>query len=218
MPQSFRWRLPLTAIVVLAAAWYTFPLSSKINLGLDLQGGMHLLLKVDTAKIPPEARAQDVTALALEIIRNRVDQFGVREPLIQRQGTEHILVQLPGVADRERALKLFGQTALLEFTLVSDSQRLIQQAFEDKAPAGHTLAEDETGAPLLLEIEGGLTGTILADAWVEAGEMGLPEVSFRLTKEGAKAFGRLTGANINRRLAIVLDGKVQSAPVSQSRI
>ncbi len=218
MPQSFRWRLPLTAIIFFASAWYTFPLSEKINLGLDLQGGMHLLLKVDVTKIPPESRTQDVTALALEIIRNRIDQFGVREPLIQRQGTEHILVQLPGVTDRERALKLIGQTALLEFKLVSDSQRLIQQAFEGNVPAGYQLAEDETGAPLLLENEGAMTGTILADAWVEAGQMGLPEVSFRLTKEGARAFGRLTGANINRRLAIVLDGKVQSAPVIQSRI
>ena len=217
MPDSFRWRLPLAAAVIACAAWFAFPLSQRISLGLDLQGGMHLLLKVDTTQLPPEARRQDVAATALEIIRNRVDQFGVREPLIQRQGTEHILVQLPGVTDRERALKLIGQTALLEFQLVSDSQRLLQQAIDGTVPPNHRLSEEDN-APILLETDQALTGTILADAWVEAGELGLPEVSFRLTKDGAKAFGRLTATNINRRLAIVLDGKVKSAPVIQSRI
>src|SRR3989338_3550485 len=218
MNSRFGWKLLVIAAVVGFAAWNTFPLSQRINLGLDLQGGMHLVLKVDTTQVPAESRSQDVTAVALEIIRNRVDQFGVREPLIQRQVTDHILVQLPGITDRDRALKLIGQTALLKFQLVSESQRLIQQALDGTVSAGYELAEDETGAPLLLETEGSLTGGILADAWVEAGEMGLPEVSFRLNKEGAKAFGRLTGTNINRRLAIVLDGKVQSAPVIQSRI
>ncbi|MBI3021405.1 MAG: protein translocase subunit SecD, partial [Candidatus Omnitrophica bacterium] len=189
-----------------------------ISLGLDLQGGMHLVLKVDTEKVPPEARGKDVTGVALEVIRNRIDQFGVREPLIQRQGPDHILVQLPGVTDRDRALKLIGQTALLEFQLVSDNQRLLQQALDGKAPRGYELSQDESGNPLLLETADALTGAILTDAWVEPGELGLPEVSFRLNKDGAKAFGLLTGANINRRLAIVLDGKVQSAPVIQSRI
>jgi len=218
MPRSLRWRVPLILGVVVLAAWHAFPLKRRINLGLDLQGGIHLVLKVDTALIPPESRDKDVTAVALEIIRNRVDQFGVGEPLIQRQGTDHILVQLPGITDRERALKLIGQTALLEFKLVADSQRLIQKALDGDVPPGFTLAEDETEAPLLLENEGTLTGSILADAWVEPGELGLPEVSFRMTREGAKLFGQLTGSSINRRLAIVLDGKVQSAPTIQSRI
>ena len=218
MPSNLRWRIPVTLLVIGLSLWYAFPLSKRISLGLDLQGGMHLVLKVDTTKVPPEARNEDVTGIALEIIRNRVDQFGVREPLIQRQGADHILVQLPGVTDRERALKLIGQTALLKFQLVSDNQRLLQQALDGQAPTGFELSQDESGSPLLLETDGALTGGILSDAFVEAGEFGLPEVSFRLNKEGAKAFGRLTGSNINRRLAIVLDGKVQSAPVIQSRI
>ena len=215
MPSSFRWRVPLTLAVVAFAAWNAFPLPKRISLGLDLQGGMHLVLKVDTSKLPPEAKGKDVTGIALEVVRNRVDQFGVREPIIQRQGTDHILVQLPGVTDRERALKLIGQTALLEFKLVSDNQRVLQQALDGNVPKGFELAEDEEGSSLLLDTEGALTGGILSDAFVEAGEFGLPEVSFRLNKEGAKAFGRLTGANVNKRLAIVLDGKVQSAPVIQ---
>jgi len=218
MPASFRWRIPLALLVTAFSAWHAFPLSKRINLGLDLQGGMHLVLKVDTASVPPEARDKDVTAVALEVIRNRIDQFGVREPLIQRQGTDHVLVQLPGITDRERALKLIGQTALLKFQLVSDNQRLLQQALDGTVPSGFELKEDEERTPLLMETDGALTGAILADAWVEPGELGLPEVSFRLNKEGAKAFGRLTGANINRRLAIVLDDNVQSAPTIQSRI
>ena len=220
MPSSFRWRIPLALAVIVWAAWYTFPLSKRINLGLDLKGGMHLVLKVDTAKLPEEARNKDITAVALEVIRNRIEQSQswVGEPLIQRQGVDHILVQLPGITDRERALKMIGQTALLKFQLVSDNQRIIQQALDGNIPKGFELAEDDSGTPLLLDTEGALTGSILSDAFVEAGEFGLPEVSFRLNKEGAKAFGRLTGANINKRLAIVLDGKVQSAPVIQSRI
>ncbi len=218
MPSTFRWRIPLVLIVIALSSWFAFPLQQRISLGLDLQGGMHLVLRVDTDKVPPEARGRDVTGIAIEIIRNRIDQFGVREPLIQREGADHILVQLPGVTDRERALNLIGRTALLKFQLVSDNQRLLQQAIDGRVPSGHELSGDESGGPLLLETDGALTGTILTDAWVEAGEMGLPEVSFRLNKEGARAFGMLTGSNVGKRLAIVLDGKVQSAPTIQSRI
>ena len=218
MPANFRWRIPLALAVVFFALWHAFPLQKRINLGLDLQGGMHLILKVDTTKVPLEARNQDVTGIALEIIRNRIDQFGVGEPVIQRQGTDHILVQLPGVTDRERALKLIGRTALLEFKLVSESTRLLQRALDGDVPRGHELREDAVGGTYLVELGDALTGSILADAWVEAGQFGMPLVNFRLNREGARQFGRLTGANINRRLAIVLDGIVQSAPVIQSRI
>lgn len=218
MPANLKWRLPLVLVVVALSSWFTFPLSKRINLGLDLQGGMHIVLRVDTSALSHEAKRVDATAIALEVIRNRIDQFGVREPLVQRQGSDQILVQLPGITDRERALKLIGQTALLEFKLVSDNQRLVDRALRGEIPPGFELKEDMDGAPLLLDQEGALTGAILADAWVEAGELGLPEVSFQLNRDGAKAFSRLTGANINKRLAIVLDGKVQSAPVIQSRI
>ncbi len=218
MPSNLRWRVPLALVVIGLACWHAFPLQKRINLGLDLQGGMHLVLRVDTSGVPKEARDQDVTAIALEILRSRIDQFGVREPIIQRQGANHLLIQLPGITDRQRALSLIGQTALLKFQLVSDNQRLIQQALDGRVPGGFELVEDAQRAPLLLETDGSLTGSILADAWVEAGDLGLPEVSFKMTREGAKTFGLLTGANINRRLAIVLDGNVQSAPVIQSRI
>ena len=218
MPANFKWRVPLVLGIIALSSYYAFPLSRRISLGLDLQGGMHLVLRVDTSKVSPEALHQDVTGVAIEIIRNRVDQFGVREPLIQRQGTDHILVQLPGVTDRERALNLIGRTALLEFKLVSDNQRLLERALKGDVPAGYELVEDRDGTPFLLEQEGMLTGAVLSRADIDVGEMGLPEVRFEMNRDGAKAFGRLTGANVGRKLAIVLDGKVQSAPVIQSRI
>ena len=218
MPSSMKWRVPVVLAAIGLSAWFAFPLSQRINLGLDLQGGMHLILRVDASAVKEDVRDRDVTGVALEIIRNRVDQFGVREPLIQRQGSEHILVQLPGVTDRDRALKLIGQTALLEFKLVADNPRLVERALKGEAPQGFELRADEDGSPLLLDTEGALTGAILSDAWVEPGELGLPDVNFRLNRDGARAFAQLTGANINRRLAIVLDGTVQSAPVIQSRI
>ena len=121
------------AILALAAAclWVIYPpfdikdkdgkviKEGKIKLGLDLQGGMHLLLKVDTSKLPASSKA-DAADRAIEVLRNRIDQFGVREPAIQRQGTDEIVVQLPGVTDRERAIAIIGQTAMLEFKLVAD--------------------------------------------------------------------------------------------------
>src|SRR5690349_13987424 len=88
-----------------------------IHLGLDLQGGMHLVLEVDRSHLNA-AEAKDAPERAMEIIRNRVDQFGVAEPLIQREGEDRIAVQLPGLTDRARAIELIGKTALLEFKLV----------------------------------------------------------------------------------------------------
>ena len=138
MPSSFRWRIPLTALVIVFALWNTFPLSKRINLGLDLQGGMHLVLKVDTTALPAEARA-DATERALEVIRNRIDEFGVREPTIQKQGEDEIVVQLPGITDRGRAIELIGKTALLEFKLVSTDTEKLKQAMEGNVPEGYEL-------------------------------------------------------------------------------
>src|SRR5262249_56832903 len=88
-----------------------------VHLGLDLQGGMHLVLEVDRARLSA-AESKDATDRAMEIIRNRIDQFGVAEPIVQKQGEDRIAVQLPGLTDRARAIELIGKTALLEFKLV----------------------------------------------------------------------------------------------------
>ena len=100
---------------------------NSLNLGLDLQGGIHLVLEVDLSELP-EDQAIDAVARAKEIIRNRVDQFGVAEPTIQQQGDTRIIVELPGVQDVQRAKALVGQTALLEFQIlepVEERNRII---------------------------------------------------------------------------------------------
>src|SRR3989339_1990673 len=101
------------------SVWLSFPLNKKIKLGLDLSGGMHLVLRVDTSKLK-DADRNDAVERAVEIVRNRIDQFGVAEPVIQRQSSDQIVIQLPGVTDSLRAKELLGRTALLEFKLVKD--------------------------------------------------------------------------------------------------
>ncbi len=217
MIKNLKWKVLLVAAVAAWAVWMAYPPQEKVKLGLDLQGGMHLILKVDIDKVPEEVRA-DATDRAIEIIRNRIDQFGVSEPLIQKQGTSHIVLQLPGVADRERALQIIKQTAHLEFKLVNEDAQDLTAALEGNVPAGYEL-EYLDNKPLLLEKKASLAGDSLVDARVEWGSMQVnPYVSFSLNPRGARSFARLTKNNIGRRLAIVLDTTVKSAPVIESEI
>ncbi len=225
---SLKWRVPLIAAIAAACFYYAYPpldldgsgpRQGKIKLGLDLQGGMQLVLRVDTSKLP-EAAKSDAPQRAMEVIRNRIDQFGVSEPSIQLQGNDRIVVQLPGVKDRERALDLIGKTALLEFRLVSDDANALKDALAGNVPKGFALlpSEDEGGS-LLLSDEVPLTGKYVTDASVQfEAQYNEPAVSLTFNAEGGKIFSDLTGANVNRRLAIVLDGIVQSAPVINERI
>jgi len=174
---------------------------------------MHLLLKVDTSKLNEKAKA-DAADRAIEVIRNRIDQFGVRETSIQKQGSDEIVVQLPGVTDRARALEIIGKTALLEFKLVERDSDKLKAALAGNVPEGYELKYSEDGEPLLLEQKAVLGGDSLTDAQVTFSQSGFgePVVSIRFNAEGAKKFAEITAANVGRRLAIVLDGKVQSAP------
>jgi len=195
-------------------AFYAFPLDKRINLGLDLKGGMHLLLRVDTGKLSEEAR-QGAVERAVEILRNRIDEFGVREPVIQKQGQDEIVVQLPGITDRERALKLIGRTAYLEFKLVSQDREKLSKAIGGEVPEGYELKYlPEVEEPLLLEKEAVLTGEALKNAYVrfDSSAFGQPIVTLEFNPEGTKRFAEITANNVGRRLAIVLDGKLQSAP------
>ncbi len=200
--------------------FFMFPLEEKIKLGLDLQGGMHLVLEVDTAKLPPGSDPSDAVDRALEIIRNRVDKFGVAEPIVQRQGKDRVVVQLPGLKDPQRAKNLIGSTALLEFRLV-DKERL-DEAEAGKIPKGYEILEDNEGKKLLVKKDPELTGDSLVNAWVDTsqgdGIMAQTVVSLEFNNKGAKKFAQVTGAHVDEQLAIVLDGKVRSAPVIRSRI
>ncbi|MCM8782106.1 MAG: protein translocase subunit SecD [Candidatus Omnitrophica bacterium] len=217
--QRLKWKIILILAVTALAIYGAFPVKEKINLGLDLQGGIHLVLRVDTSKLPEKQR-EDAAERALEIIRNRIDQFGVKEPVIARQGTEGIVVQLPGVTDRQRAIDLIGRTALLEFKLVADDLELLKQAREGNIPEGYELKKDERGNDLLIHKETSLTGDTLVDAVVkfDQSRFNEPYVGITFNPKGAEIFAKVTGDNVGKRLAIVLDGVVQSAPVIRERI
>ncbi|MFH1258381.1 MAG: protein translocase subunit SecD [Elusimicrobiota bacterium] len=217
-----------------------------LNLGLDLKGGMHLVLEVDVAKLDPNTKVNDAVNRAIEVIRNRIDQFGVAEPVITKQGERWIAVQLPGVKEPQRAIELIGRTALLEFRLEDNTGQLskiqqkaaelklgladlgdmegllkpeLQKDFKDIFPASAALLPSKEGGYKLVESSASLTGAYLTNAQVKmGGEYGAPYVGIDFNKEGAVKFADLTAANIQRNLAIVLDGVVQSAPVIKSAI
>ncbi|MFZ5564243.1 MAG: protein translocase subunit SecD [Thermodesulfobacteriota bacterium] len=164
---------------------------------------------------------------ALETIRNRIDQFGVSEPVIHVQGKRQILVQLPGVTDPQRAKDLIGKTALLEFRLV-DEEHDVNQALRGNIPPGSEIlyevsTDPETGrtikTPYLIKRGTSLTGADLSDARVQINaQYNEPYVSITFNRKGAAVFGRITEENLKKRLAIVLDNHVYSAPVIQDRI
>ena len=265
----------------------------KINLGLDLQGGSHLLLRVDMDVVAQERldgvaetirqefrarkirfsgldvndgavsvrlRKTDDSAVAvqifsdfgrdfevvddspeyriafneaglltlrtqtidqsMEIIRRRIDPDGTKEPVIQRQGTDRILVQLPGVDDPEEIKRLLGRTAKLTFQLVDPSMTAQEALDRGRTPPGSVLlpGDGDDAAFYVVEKRVMVSGELLETAQASFDQNNRPSVSFTLNATGAKRFGRVTGANIGRPFAIILDGKVVSAPTIQSQI
>lgn len=235
MWKTLKWRSFLVIIVTAIAIWFSYPpldvhdekgavaKKGTINLGLDLVGGMHLVLEVDISKLSPE-EAKDAPQRALEIIRNRIDQFGVLEPSIQLQGKNRILIQLPGVTDRSRAKEIVGRTAHLEFKIVADNPELIKKASEGDVAEGFELknmkTRDGSTESLLVENKAAVVGDMLVDATTEFSQEGFgqPYVSLEFNSKGARAFADITGYNVGKRLAIVLDGEVYTAPVIRERI
>ncbi len=197
----------------------------KIKLGLDLQGGMYLKLAVDETRLPKEMKLEEATARALEILRNRIDALGVAEPIIQVEGDKYIVVQLPGVKDEKRALDIIGKTALLEFRLVSQRIKLSDltdangNTVASKIPDEvYVLPGKEPGERYVIEKKETITGADLVDAKVQLGNSGEAIVGFKLSPEGGRKFAEITGNNVGRQLAIVLDDRVYSAPTIRSRI
>lgn len=205
--------LGLIAFVATVAGWLAWPGSPGIHLrigtaaldrdvrivqGLDLQGGLQVLLE---ANPPPE---QEVTPDAIEavraIIEQRVNALGVAEPVIQKQGDTRIVVELPGLTNEDEAIRLFGETGLLEFVDLGDVP----------AAAGTQLEEGEF--PTIL------TGRNLQSADVAFDEFRRPQINFQWDSEGATVFGEHTKDNVGRYLAITMDKVVLSAPVIQSQI
>ncbi|HBR18260.1 MAG: protein-export membrane protein SecD [Deltaproteobacteria bacterium RIFCSPLOWO2_12_FULL_43_16] len=315
MSKNIKWRFALLGfffLLALALFLPSTPLSKslpslwkdkfpKIALGLDLQGGMHLVLQVDTEKAVEshiqrmgkgvevllrekgvafseiksqgselfisyanadaksvlektigdnypvfkkvsekdsamaytltESEAKRIkewsTSQAIETIRNRIDKFGVTEPLIHAQGKDEIVIQLPGLKDPDRAIALIGKTAVLEFKMVDETGDL-KKALDGQVPEGDELlyerrVDKESGAvsqtPYLIKKEAILTGDLLTDARVAIdSQFNEPYVSLTFDREGARIFDNVTGQNVNKRMAIILDGNVYSAPVIRERI
>jgi len=301
MPRYLSFRIALVAAVVAASVWYVYPPRQRINLGLDLQGGIHLVLGVDvdralenivertasdvraalekkgigaqvtrqgTTKVQvqltsPQAFTEAQKVLAdfpsfsmatsdsaagrveltlaekeaarlrdfairqgLETIRNRVDQFGVAEPTIQRQGENRILIQLPGIQDPARAKALIGKTAVLEFKFLDDQADVAKAIQEGPPPGSEVLygrrvdpkTKVETKVPYVVKKPVLLTGDLIKTAEVRISDSGEPYVSVEFNSVGTRVFGDLTEKNVGRNLAIVLDGNVHSAPVIRERI
>src|SRR5213594_169533 len=304
MPRNLRTRAAVVLVVLLGSLWYLYPPKKAINLGLDLQGGIHLVLGVETDKhvasqtdraaedfkaalerrgiaarrVAREGLASIVVELAspqswndaltvanefqsfdrsdedqaagrfrltmqsravarlrddavrqgVETIRNRVDQFGVAEPTITRQGDDRILIQLPGVQDPERAKALIGKTALLEFKLL-DERTSVEDAQSGRLPEGSELlyqrridkqTKVERKVPYVVQKRTLLTGAELNSAEVQAdpNSPGNWQVAIEFNPVGTRIFGEITEQNVGKHLAIILDGNVYSAPRINERI
>ncbi|MBR4682804.1 MAG: protein translocase subunit SecD [Elusimicrobiaceae bacterium] len=232
--------------------WYSKPLAERetldtlgerpkrmLNLGLDLRGGSSLLLELEVSKLSGNEPLHEAMARAIEIIRNRIDQYGVAETSITKQGDKWIMVQLPGVSNPQRAEELIGKTAMLEFRIVKNDTTEAQSAFEllentekpfdddgnlvpeiaKLVPPGLQIMRNKEGGYSLVSDTATVTGADLENARViMMSDNGYPAISFSFNAEGAKKFGQLTGANLGKQLAIVLDNTIQSAPVIQARI
>jgi preprotein translocase subunit SecD len=159
---------------------------------------------------------------ALETIRNRIDQLGVRETTVVREGQTEILVQLPGIQDPERAKELIGKTAVLEFKLLDDSHN-VGDASRSGPPPGDEILYGPPGpggrTPYLVEKPVLMTGDVVTDARVRpGGALEGPYVTVDLDRRGAQIFDALTAQNVGRHLAIILDNTVYEAPVIKERI
>ncbi len=170
-----------------------------VNLGLDLQGGLEVVLQVNK----PHPNPDDVQRVKT-ILQNRVNGLGVAEPIIQTQGTTRVLVELPGLSSKEqsRALKLIGEQAVLQF-------RIVKSSVGNLPLSQYTLSD--LGPPLA-------TGSIIANAQSSTNQTGGWVVDFQTTGPGSHVLSKLTRDNIGRLMAVVLDGKIESVATIQSTI
>ncbi|MEO6183255.1 MAG: protein translocase subunit SecD [Verrucomicrobiota bacterium] len=203
--------------------------AGKIKLGLDLQGGTSFLVGMDTSKLEKSEDRERVLSQAVEVLRRRVDKFGVAEPLIQPAGNDRILIQLPGLSEelKEEYKRKIETAAFLEFRLVHEkSSDLIQQGITE--PGYEILKQKRRNTDGSYSLDSylvqkksakGLTGKNIKRAMVVRDQISnQPQIDFELDSRGAELFGQLTTDSVGRNLAIVLDGELYSAPVIQGAI
>lgn len=215
MSPEIRKRFIIIVAVVAGCIASLIPINKRINLGLDLKGGMYLILKVENDKLPTMQAKEDAVLKSMEVLRNRIDGLGVAETLLQRQGDNQILLQLPGVTDRDKALAMIGRVARLEFHLVDGDESHLKDALSGHVPDGEQLMviKSEGDAPVLINKDVAMGGEGIKDAKVDFATNGLqPKITMSFNDKGTKDFGDLTTAHVNERLAIVLDNEVLSAP------
>lgn len=218
----------------------------KSNYGrLDLKESTQAAVVYAISDAEAKSIRENAVDQALETIRNRIDQFGVAEPNIHRQAEREIVVQLPGVKDPQRAIELIGKTAQLEFKMLDEETSLIselpgrikpeeeealRQSLAPKLPEGTMLyferVEDKESKelvakiPYLVKNKVLLTGDLLSEAGVALDQRigNKPYVSMTFNAEGARIFEDITRENVQKRLAIILDGNIYSAPVIREPI
>lgn len=213
-------------VIAAAAAWIVYPKGSKIDLnklkipfkkdfqirlGLDLQGGSHLVYKADFKDIAVEDRADSLSAIR-DIIERRVNSFGVSEPQVQVSGSDRIIIELPGIKDVNEAIKQIGQTPYLEFRVEN--------------PESSQASVDQNGEVVIdpsdLWMPTGLSGKQLKKATVNFQGTGTitneAVVRLEFNDEGKELFSQITGDNIGKQVAIILDGQPISAPTVQTAI
>ncbi|MCD6580127.1 protein translocase subunit SecD [bacterium] len=257
--KPFIWRFFFVLIITVfslifiyqTVKWYKIPETTKremysnkeyaqkyrriIKLGLDLQGGIHLVLQADTTNLKPNEK-KDIVDRIITVIRSRIDQTGVLEPLIRKEGPNKIVVELPGMKDPQRAINLVTQTAFLEFKLLDEKNQPRVNLFldENNEPKSDILPPNDellfeisvnksTGekerTPYLIKKFSLLNGNELKSAQVIFDPTsGTPNVQLKFKPEGGRKFSRITEQNIGKRLAIILNGQVMSAPVIRTKI
>lgn len=196
--------------------WYQ---ENAIALGLDLQGGSHLLLEVDATELlannpdqPEDVILKDAVERSLEVVRRRLNETGLVEPSITRQGKNHILVQMPGVADPAEIRELLGTTAQMTFHWVAKPD-------ENRRSAILRLTDASGEQDYVLEKRVAMRGERISDAQMAFNQdTSEPVVNFKLDSDGTRLFAEMTRQNVGRPLAIVLDNQVITAPVIRSVI
>jgi SecD/SecF fusion protein len=194
--------------------------AGRIHLGLDLQGGVSFLVEMQTNQLSKGSDTSSAISDAVEVIRKRVDQLGVAEPVIQPEGSDRILIQLPGLSasQMESAKVQIKRAAFLEFRLVHpNNDELVKQGVIEPGYELLTIKRKqrngaEINEPVLVKRHAEMTGSGIKSAIVVRDDLGKPQINFELDADGAEKFSKITRENTGRRLAIVLDGALYSDP------
>lgn len=191
----------------------------KIDTALLTEVSPDGLVSITVDPVAAQNRSKQIIEQSIEVIRRRIDETGTKEPTILRQGADRIIIQLPGVDDPQEVKKRLGQTAKMTFNMVDNAAQNTGRAGPDSSMLDYVRGADEDGSKIAVRNQVSVSGEHLVDAQAttdsQTGEIG---VSLRFNNVGARKFAEISANNIGRRFAIILDGKVLTAPVFRSAI